>query len=252
MTKYETFVQLHQQDKPVILANSWNVYSAKLAEMNGYKAIATSSAAIANTLGYEDGENIPFKELLFMVEKIIGGVTLPVSVDMEAGYSSNIDEVISNIDALIDAGAVGINIEDAKKRELVDADSFSKKLSAIREHLNKNNRNLFINARTDGYLLKAPSPQSVTLERIKKYEAAGASGIFVPFVLDINSIKEITSAVSLPVNVLSMPGLPSFDELTKAGVHRISLGSTLFRATYRHTETLIQSVNEQQSAKSLF
>ncbi|MBS1576652.1 MAG: isocitrate lyase/phosphoenolpyruvate mutase family protein [Bacteroidetes bacterium] len=252
MNKYETFVQLHHQDKPVILANSWNVYSAKLAEINGYKAIATSSLAIAVSLGYEDGENIPFSELLFMVKKIIAGVSLPVSVDMEAGYSDNTAEIISNIDQLIDAGAVGINFEDAKKQHLVDDDAFSEKIKAIREHLNKTGRNLFINARTDGYLLKIPSPKAVTLGRIKKYEAAGANGIFVPFVSDINDIKEITSAVSLPVNVLSMPGLPSFDKLTKAGVRRISLGSSLFRAAYRHTETLIQNVNVQQSVQGLY
>jgi 2-methylisocitrate lyase-like PEP mutase family enzyme len=252
MNKYETFLQLHQQDKPVILANSWNVYSARLAEMNGYKAIATSSLAIAVTLGYEDGENIPFSELLFMVKKIIAGVSLPVSVDMEAGYSNDVNEIISNIDQLIDAGAVGINFEDAKHRQLVGAEEFSEKIKVIREHLNKTGKNLFINARTDGYLLKVPSHKLVTLERIKKYEAAGASGIFVPFVSDINDIKEITSAVSLPVNVLSMPGLPSFDELAKAGVHRISMGSSLFRAAYKHTEALIQNVNTQQSVSSLF
>lgn len=252
MNKYETFVQLHRQDKPLILANSWNVYSARLAEMNGYKAVATSSLAIAVSLGYEDGENIPFSELLFMVKKIVTGISLPVSVDMEAGYSNDINEIISNIDQLIGTGAVGINLEDAKKHQLVDADVFSEKIKAIRKHLNKTGRNLFINARTDGYLLKVPSHKSVTLERIKKYEAAGASGIFVPFVSDINDIKEITSAVSVPVNVLSMPGLPSFDELTKAGVHRISMGSSLFRAAYKHTETLIQNVSAKQSVQSLF
>lgn len=252
MNKYETFLQLHRQDEPVILANSWNVYSAKLAEMNGYKAIATSSLAIAVTLGYEDGENIPFSELLFMVKKIIAAVNLPVSVDMEAGYSNDINEIISNIDQLIDAGAVGINFEDAKNRQLVNADTFGEKIKAIREHLNKTGRDLFINARTDGYLLKVPSHKSITLERIKKYEAAGASGIFVPFVSDISDIKEITSAVSLPVNVLSMSGLPSFDELAKAGVHRISMGSSLFRAAYKHTETLIQNIGKDQSVKGLF
>ncbi|MGC4035183.1 MAG: isocitrate lyase/phosphoenolpyruvate mutase family protein [Chitinophagaceae bacterium] len=252
MNSYETFVQLHQQKSLLILANSWDVYSARLAEKNGYKAIATSSLAIAVALGYEDGENIPFSELLYMVKRIVSGVSIPVTVDLEAGYSDTIEGIISNIDQLIDAGVVGINFEDAKKRELVSVDSFCEKLKGIRNHLNKSKRNLFINARTDGYLLKVPSPQSVTIERIRKYETAGASGIFVPFVSDIDAIKEITSAVSLPVNILSMPGLPSFSDLAKVGVHRVSLGSTLFRATYRNAEKLMQEVNEKQNVAALF
>jgi 2-methylisocitrate lyase-like PEP mutase family enzyme len=125
MNNYEIFYQLHQQKRPLILANAWNVKSAQLIEKNGYKAIATSSSAIANSLGYEDGENISFDELFYVVQRIVSCINIPLSVDIETGYSNNISEVITNIQRLVDIGVVGINLEDSQGKDL-----FIEKLSS--------------------------------------------------------------------------------------------------------------------------
>ncbi len=252
MNNYEIFYQLHQQNKPLIVANAWNVKSAQLLEKNGFKAIATSSAAIANSLGYEDGEKISFSELFFVVQRIAASINIPLSVDMETGYSNNISEVISNIEKLVGIGVVGINIEDSRGKELTPVDLFSEKLSSIKNHLIKNNMQLFLNARTDSFLLNLPSALEITLERIKRYEDAGADGIFVPFVTEKDAIKKITAATALPVNVLCTPHLPSFETLAECGVRRISMGSFLFKAHYNHLETLIKNMNAQQSFSPLF
>ena len=127
MNNYETFFQLHHQPAPFIIANAWNVKSAKLIEDNGYKAIATSSGAIANSLGYEDGEKIPFNELLYIVQRIKACTSIPLSVDLERGYTNNLAVLNDNIQQLIDAGVVGINLEDAQGEEI-----YLKKLSNIK------------------------------------------------------------------------------------------------------------------------
>jgi 2-methylisocitrate lyase-like PEP mutase family enzyme len=252
MSNYEIFVGLHQKGNPLLLGNAWNVHTAKIFENNGYKAIGTSSAAIANSLGYEDGEKISFEELFFIVKRILANVNIPVSVDMEAGYSNDIKEVIKNIEKLHDTGVVGINLEDSAERQLIPADKFSKKLNTIKNHLVKNNIKIFINARTDAFLFGVPSALEVTLERIKAYENAGADGIFVPFIADKAEIKKVTAATSLPINVLCVPNLPSFETLAELGVGRISLGSSAFRATNTSFENLIKNIITEKSVAPLF
>jgi 2-methylisocitrate lyase-like PEP mutase family enzyme len=252
MSSYEIFRALHQKGKPLLLGNAWNVHSARIFEKNGYTAIGTSSAAIAHTLGYEDGEKISFAELFFIVERITANTRLPVSVDMEAGYSSHIPEVITNIEKLHAAGVAGINLEDSVQRQLIPAEEFGKKLEKIKNHLTRNNMRIFINARTDAFLFGMPSALSITLERIKAYENAGADGIFVPALTGEKEIKDITAATALPVNVLCVPGLPSFDSLAEWGVRRISLGSSAFRAIYSHFEQLSKKIIVGRSALPLF
>ena len=252
MSKYELFHSLHQQNKPLLIGNVWNAKSAQVFEKNGYQAIATSSAAVARSLGYEDGENIPFEELFFVVKRILAVVNIPLSVDLEKGYSDTIDGVLANIDKLYEAGVVGINFEDAAPgdKDLVPVDVYTAKLTRIREHLDKNKMNLFVNARTDAYLLNLPSPLELTLERVKAYEAAGANGIFVAFVTDETAIKKITSSTSLPVNVVCFPGLPSFERLQQLGVRRISMGSRSFGATYARLEEMLKSIDKEGSFSS--
>ncbi|OQP40018.1 hypothetical protein A4H97_17530 [Niastella yeongjuensis] len=120
MNNYEIFLQLHQQPTPFIIANAWNVKSASRIEENGYKAIATSSSAIANSLGYEDGEKIPFSELLFVIRRISACTSIPLSVDLERGYTNDLAELNDNIRQLIEAGVVGINLEDAAVKTLAE------------------------------------------------------------------------------------------------------------------------------------
>ncbi|MBA3647421.1 MAG: isocitrate lyase/phosphoenolpyruvate mutase family protein [Chitinophagales bacterium] len=247
MNNYEIFHNLHQQNKPLIIANAWNVTSARVFLDNGYKAIATSSSAIANSLGYEDGEKISFGEMFFVVQRIISGIDIPLSVDMETGYSPNISEVITNIEKLFDIGVVGINLEDSQGKDL-----FIEKLTRIKNHLARKNMQLFVNARTDSFLENLPAALELTLDRLHPYEEAGADGIFVPFVKEKDEIKKITSATTLPVNVLCMPDLRSIEDLAECGVRRISMGSFLFKAHYNQLDKLIKNIIAKQSFAPLF
>ena len=168
MNKYETFYKLHHTESPLIFANAWNVKSAQIIEQNGYKAIGTSSGA-SNSLGYEDGEKMPFSELLYIVQRITSCVNIPVSVDLERGYTDNLDDLTDNVERLIDSGVADINLEDAQGEDI-----YLKKLNAIKNHLEKNNQKLFTNARTDGFLQKLDSPLALTIKRAKLYQDAGA------------------------------------------------------------------------------
>lgn len=208
MNTYETFRQLHQQPEALLLGNAWNAHSARQLEKNGFKAIGTSSTALSHALGYEDGEGMSFDELLYTLRRILASVNIPVSADIESGYSPTVAGLLENIDRLYDAGVAGINIEDSSvtvERQLISRDAFCKKLDAIR-HCIQNNMQLFVNARTDTFLLDVPARLDETLLRLKVYSNAGADGIFVPCVTDIKDICEIVTASVLPVNVLSMPG----------------------------------------------
>jgi 2-methylisocitrate lyase-like PEP mutase family enzyme len=205
MTAFETFLQLHHGENPLLIGNVWDVSSALVFERNGFRAIATSSSAIARSLGYEDGENIPFDLLLQTVERIVRNIHIPLSVDIESGYGSNTKEIIQNIEALHDLGVVGFNLEDSSKTEkgkLQPAEDFQRNLSAITNHLDRKNMKMFVNARTDAFLLGLPSPLSESIMRIKIYEMTGVSGIFVPAITGKNDIGEVVKSTKLPVNVL--------------------------------------------------
>lgn len=247
MNNYETFYQLHQQEKPLIIANAWNVRSAQMIEENGYAAIATSSGAISNSLGYADGEKIPFSELLYIVQRIKASTNIPLSVDLERGYANDLNELIENVQKLIDIGVVGINLEDVQGEEV-----YLKKLDAIKNHLERSNQKLFINARTDGFLLKVESPLETTIKRAKLYQNAGADGLFVTGVSDITTIKEIASSTTLPLNVVGTTKLSSIKSLSECGVRRISMAAFLYRATYAPLENLLKEVLTEQSLEPLF
>ena len=247
MNHYETFYQLHQQNKPLIIANAWNVRTAQIIENSGYAAIATSSGAIAGSLGYDDGEKIPFPELLYIVQRIKTCTNIPLSVDFEKGYTDNMDQLIDHVQRLIDAGVAGINLEDSQAE-----DTYLKKLSSIKNHLLKTNQQLFINARTDGFLLKLASPLETTLRRAKLYQDAGADGLFVTAVQDTDIIKTITAATTLPVNVVGIQKLSSVAALAACGVRRISMAVLLYKATYSHTEKMLKTIKAEDAFEALY
>jgi 2-methylisocitrate lyase-like PEP mutase family enzyme len=252
MNRFKEFFQLHNGTQPLLLGNCWDVSSAKLLEENGFKAIATSSAAVARSLGYEDGEKLPFNLLLETVKRIQQHITVPFSVDMEKGYSETATGIIENILQLYDSGVAGINIEDSRNRKLEPASTFAKTLSVIADHLAQKNIPFFVNARTDAFVVDYPDATNETIERIKLYQNSGASGIFVPFIKEETDIRRIVASTTLPVNVLVVPGLAGIAALTAFGVRRISLGSGLFNAYKRNTVNTIKKILEQQSFDTLF
>ncbi len=247
MTLYEKFYQLHHQPNPFILGNAWNVKSARLIEKAGFAAIGTSSGAIADSLGYPDGEKIPFREVLYMVQRIKASTNIPLTVDMERGYTDDMNIINDHIQKLLDIGVSGINIEDAQGEEI-----YLRKIESIKNYLAKTNQQLFINARTDGFLQKLPSPFETTVKRSKLYKDAGADGLFVTGVSDASIIKEITSAVSLPVNVVATPNLSSVETLANAGVKRISMAVFLYRNAYQHLEKIAMAIQQENSLQPLY
>jgi 2-methylisocitrate lyase-like PEP mutase family enzyme len=198
-------------------------------------------------LGYEDGEKMPFSELLYIVRRIKASTSIPLSVDLEKGYTDNLKELADNIQKLIDTGVVGINLEDSQGEDI-----YLKKLSGIKNHLEKNNQKLFINARTDGFLMKLVSPLEATIKRAKAYEDAGADGLFVTGVADTATIKAIASSTTLPLNIVGTPKLSSVKALSECGVRRISMAIFLYKATYNQLDKLIKEVKTQQSFDPLF
>lgn len=247
MNNYEKFYQLHHTEKPFVLANAWNVKSTQVIEQNGYDAIGTSSGAISNSMGYEDGEKMPFSELLYIVKRITASTKIPVSVDLERGYTDDVNVLTDNIQRLIDAGVVGINLEDAQGEEV-----YLKKLFTIKNYLDKKNQKIFINARTDVFLQKIDSPLELTIKRAKLYQDAGANGLFVPAVSDPDTIKQIASSTTLPLNIVGTPKLSSFETLAECGVKRISMAVFLYNATYNQMNKLAFDVKSQQSFEPLF
>jgi len=252
---FNTFKELHHQDQPLLIGNVWDVAGAQLFEKLGFKAIATSSSAIADTLGEADGENISFDDYLSVVKRIITHTNLPLSVDLESGYGSTPDEIADNIKNLVDLGVVGINLEDSKevdgKRSLEDVDLFAEKLKAITQRLKDENINLFINLRSDPFLLQIPNALEESLKRVALYENY-VSGIFLPFIKEAADIMAVTEKTDLPLNVLSMQGLPHFDTLQELGVKRISIGGSMYNHLKGKMEELTQSIQENKSVDILF
>ncbi len=249
------FKELHQQKEIFHLGNVWDVQSALLFQKAGFKAIGTSSAAIAASLGYDDGENMPFEDLVRVVEKIHTKVQIPLSIDIEGGYSRDVDDIIENIKVLHQIGVAGINIEDStvsEKREMMDTNMFSNIIAKVKSYLSKNKMDIFLNVRTDAYLSGLENPLKNTLKRIKQYEDAGADGVFVPCIVDKKEIANVVQATSLPVNVLCMPHLPDFNTLEKLGVKRISSGHFIHNDMISHLEQSIQAIVKNKSFNSLF
>lgn len=255
MSQYKLFKDLHYQNTPLLLGNAWNVSSARILQDNGISAIGTSSSAIADTLGYDDGEQIPFSELFFVIERIARHTKVPLSADIERGYSDDPAVVVQHIEQLHDVGVVGINLEDsvmAGSRVLVPIDEFSRKLHFIRNELSRKNIPLFINVRIDTFLLDVPNRLDETFARIKAFEAAGADSIFVPFIRELSDIRQVTAATTLPVNVLSMSELPSFNALAQAGVKRISMGGSVYRSVNDHLKKVVNNIEVGGSFASVF
>jgi len=255
MNTFERFSLLHQNSSPLLLGNIWDVNSAKIFEQTGYKAIGTSSQAVARSLGYEDGENLPFDALFQLAKRVVEVVNIPFTVDMEAGYSRTVEGIIENIKKLHAIGVAGINLEDTipgTPPQLQPVAEFQRTLSAIAEYNSRNNMKIFLNVRTDGFLLGMPTALAETRARIKTYENSGASGIFVPCIVNPTDIKEVVKATSLPVSVMCMPGLPGFEELKVLGVKRISIGPFVNNYINKKTEEAVGAILQDNNFSSLF
>ncbi|EGM79152.1 PEP phosphonomutase-like enzyme [Rheinheimera sp. A13L] len=224
------FHQLHQQTPPLLLATIWDPASAVLAQQQGAKALGTSSAALAWSLGYKDSEHLPVVELLAAIKRIQRVNKLPLSVDIEQGYSKDPEEVARLVVQLVALGVAGINLEDGSESpELLCA-----KIRSCREALA--GKELFINARTDIYLAGLAEGQTAVelcMERAALYQAAGADGLFIPCLTEPLAIQQLCQAIQIPINLMWLANLPDKTQLAALGVKRLSYGPAWFLHCYQ-------------------
>ncbi len=232
----KNFTALHHEAAPLLLPNAWDAASARIFELSGARAIGTSSAGVAFSCGYPDGERIPVNELRAAVRRISDIVTVPLTVDIETGFQTNRWTVLDTVQTILETGAVGINLEDAPTDSngvLRSIDDQSAIISSIRKLANEVGIDLYINARTDTFWLEVGSPETrldATLERLLAYKEAGASGVFVPGVIDEEMISILAAQAGCPLNILATSGCPDLAALKRLGVSRVSVGSGPIRA----------------------
>ena len=234
--KAEKLRKLHHGPRLLALPNAWDAVSARILEELGYQAIATSSAAVAFSLGYPDGQRISRDEMLQAVGRITRAVRVPVTADLESGYGKSPDEIAAFTKAMVASGAVGLNFEDVTgddESTHVEIGLQVKNIRAIRETSAALGVPVVINARTDIYLMPI-GPEATrferTVERLRAYREAGADCLFVPGLCDGEIIAKLVKAVGAPLNILASQGCPSLKELEKMGVARVSAGSSAMRA----------------------
>lgn len=227
--KATRFNELHIKGNPIMLYNAWDAGSAKVIHEAGAKAIGTSSWAVAQAQGYEDGENIPIGLVEQLIARITATVDVPVTLDFEGGYSDDDSALKRNISDILDLGVIGINFEDrlVKGSGLYNIERQAQRIAAIRKASDKKHIPLFINARTDVFVSEEGDPASSideALKSAKAYSDAGASGLFIPGLTDETLIPRICEGSPLPVNVMVMDGIPFTQRLSQLGVSRISYG----------------------------
>ena len=222
--------KLHRGPSILRIANVWDAASARIVERAGFPAVATGSAGVAFSLGYPDTEALPLEEMLGQVRRIARVVSVPVTADLMAGYT----DIETTAAGLIDAGGVGMNLEDYQSGKLVELSTQLDRIRAVRRTGDRIGVPIVINARCDIFLEQIGEAETRferTVERVLAYKDAGADCLFVPGVRDEETITRLVAAVRFPLNVLAGPGTPPVARLEQIGVARISLGSGPMRAT---------------------
>jgi 2-methylisocitrate lyase-like PEP mutase family enzyme len=229
--KAEAFRAMHDRSRILVLPNAWDPMSARVIEEAGARAIATTSAGVAFSVGYPDGETMPRDEMIAAIARIARVVTVPVSADIESGFARDAREIAETVRRVIEAGAVGINLEDAihgGPPSLYDLEIAVDRVRAAREAARSTGIPIVINARTDVYLLSigdADTRFDHATRRANAYRKAGADCLFIPRISRPADIERIVSALEGPLNLLAVPGIPSVNELERLGVARLSVGT---------------------------
>src|SRR5579863_8764215 len=245
------FLELHHGPKILVLPNAWDVASARIFEEAGFPAIATTSAGVAFSLGYPDGQKIPRGEMLAAVRRIAEAVEVPVTADLEAGFGSTPKEVADTAREVIAAGAVGLNLEDGAEEKpdfLVDVSRQNEIIRAVLAAAAGAGVPFVLNARTDIFLY-ASGPAETRLERaidrLNSYHAAGAQSLFAPGVKDEETIAQLALGVAGPLNILATVGTPPVAQLQQLGVARVSVGSGPMRATLGFLGRMARQLSEE-------
>jgi len=245
--KAERFHALHVAPEVLVLPNAWDCASAVLFEQAGFPAIATTSAGIAFSRGYRDGEQISRDEMIDEAARIAARVEVPVTADLEAGYGIAPEEVAETVRRAIAAGLVGCNIEDGTvggEEPLLDFTLSVERIRAAREAADDAGIPFVINARTDGFLRIGADARVLdeSIRRANAYYAAGARSLFIPRVSDGQTIGRLVRDISGPINILAGPKTPSVAELEALGVARLSVGGGIARAAYTLTRAAAEEL----------
>ncbi|MEQ4720515.1 isocitrate lyase/phosphoenolpyruvate mutase family protein [Nonomuraea sp. B19D2] len=236
ITQAARFRALHR-GTVLVLPNAWDAASAALIEAAGAQAIATTSAGVSWANGAPDAHGLSRQQMVAAVARIVSAVTVPVTADIEGGYGPGPDDVAATVRAVIEAGAVGVNLEDSPGPDgapLLSPEDQARRIAAARAAAESAGVDLFVNARTDVYLfgVGAPGDRLADVEtRARVYADAGADGLFVPGLLDLDAITRLAGG-PLPLNVMAGPGAPPVGELAAAGVARVSVGSAIAQSAY--------------------
>lgn len=257
LRKADAFRAMHSPSLPLLLPNVWDAASARVVEEGGFSAIATSSAGIAFSQGYPDGQEIPPERMFAVIAQIAAVVRVPVTADVEAGYGDKPEDTARTAERVIQAGCIGINLEDStgnSERPLLDLSLQLEKIRAVREACRKAGLPLILNARTDVYLLQVGEPSNrydEAVRRLAAFRDAGADCLFVPGLKDAPTIGRLVTDLKCPLNILAVPGSPSVSELAALGVSRISLGSGPMRAALGLVRRLASELKAQGTFGSL-
>ncbi|MEU5548851.1 MULTISPECIES: isocitrate lyase/phosphoenolpyruvate mutase family protein [unclassified Micromonospora] len=235
---------LHRPGEPLVLPNAWDAGSARAVADAEFPAVATGSAAVAESLGYADGERTPPAEMFAAVARIARAVTVPVTADLERGYGLPPAELVER---LLDAGAVGLNLEDSEPAggAMVDTEKQADLLAEIRAAAGSAGVPVVLNARVDVFLQQAGDPArrlAEAIRRARRYLAAGADCVYPIVLADAADLRTFVAEVPGPVNVLARPAAPTLAELASLGVARISYGSAVYAAIRAHTARLLATV----------
>ena len=231
--KFRLFADLHRPGEPLILFNAWDAGSARAVAEAGAQAIATGSASVAAAHGFHDAEALPLELAIANAARVVAAVDLPVTIDFEGGYAEDAETLSANLGRLAGTGAIGCNFEDqvVGGEGLHPVETQSERIRAIRAAVGPD---FFVNARTDIFLkAKAEAHDSSkvdeALERAAAYAEAGASGFFVPGLIDLELLERLCAACPLPVNFMAFPGAPEARDVAATGVARISHGPFPYR-----------------------
>jgi len=247
----------HAPLAPLILPNAWDAASARIIEQAGFPAIATTSAGVAWSLGYPDGERMSRATMLAAVGRIAARVRVPVTADLEAGYGPGPEDAAATATGAIEAGAVGFNFEDATDdaaHPLFAMSQQVERIQAARQAGAAAGVPLVINARTDVYLAQVGAPDTrfaETVRRLAAYRDAGADCLFAPGLSDAATIGALVRELGAPLNILAGPHSPPVRELAALGVARISLGGAVMRAALAFTQRAVTELREQSSFETI-
>ena len=253
--KAEILRALHSTGIPLVLPNIWNPIGARILEAKGYPAVATASAALSASLGYQDGERIKLSTLLDFLGRIARSVEVPVTADIEAGFAETLGELEHTILWVLDAGVVGINIEDSigEGNVLRPTEEQCQRIALVREVATRQGVPLVINARVDSFLTELPREAAIeeAVARARSYKAAGADCIFPVGPGDEETVRVLRERICSPINILGSPSAAPLSVLRAIGVNRVSFGPFVFRACLRTFVDLVEGLRDSGDYGSL-